>query len=681
MQIKPPLATVQEKILTHHGAERTDPWFWLREKEKPEVLEYLKSENAYTDAVLEPTKPLQEKLYQEMRSRIKEDDSSVPEKEDEYFYFTRYEEGGQYPLICRKKEPPEGRDETLLDVNQEAKGKSFFELGICENSPNHDLLAYSADLDGSEKYTIFVKDLKTGKLLDEKIPNTSTSFAWASDSKSFFYTVLDEHLRPLKMFHHILGQDPAQDRLVYEEKDPRFFVDVHESESGRYIYLVSHGNNMSEWYFLRSDNAAGEFKLISSRETDHEYDVTDQGERFLIRTNRNDARDFQIMEAPIERPEQKNWAELIAHEPGRLILDMYAFSKHIVIHETQKGIPALHILDLKDGNSHRIEFEEEAFWLRVSRGREYKTSTLRFGYTSLTTPQTVFDYDMNTRTRELKKRKPVLGTFSPADYVTERIYAKSHDGTEVPISLVHRKEIPLDGSAPLLLYGYGSYGLSIPPTFSSDRLSLLDRGFVFAIAHIRGGMELGYDWYLQGKLLHKKNTFLDFIACGEHLVKEKYTSKEKLIAMGGSAGGMLIGAVANMRPDLFHALIAHVPFVDVLNTMLDESLPLTTMEYNEWGNPQIEEYFDFIQSYSPYDNIEAKDYPHMLIVGGLNDPRVTYWEPAKWAAKLRHTKTDDNLLLLKIQMGSGHAGASGRFENLKEVSLDYAFALSVLGMA
>ncbi len=681
MTIQPPAAPQRPKQLTTNGDGRVDPWFWLRDIDDPAVTEYLRAENAYTAAVMQPTDELQKDLYEEMRGRIKEDDSTVPEKEGDYYYYVRFVEGAQYPIHCRKHLTLDAPEEIILDVNELAEGRDYLQVGILKNSPDHQWLAYSLDTDGSEKFTIRFKNLATGEHLPETISNSYYSLEWANDSRTVFYDVLDENHRPVKILQHRLGKDSSTDKLVYRETDERFFVDLGKSLSGRFIYVVASGNNMSEWRFLDANRPDGQLTLIEPRRPDFEYDVVDHGDTFLVQHNGDGAKDFKVAETPVSAPGKANWRDFIPHEPGRPVLSVLAFQDYLAVTFRRNGLPQLQVLTLPGKQVHTVPFDEEDYSLRVRAGREWATTVLRFTYASLTTPTTVYDYDMATRAREFKKQTEVLGGFQSEHYRTRRLWATASDGAEIPITVLYRKDTPLDGSAPLYLYGYGSYGAVMESDFGSNRISLVNRGFVFASAHIRGGMELGWDWYEQGKLLHKKNTFTDFIACAEHLVREGYVSSQKLVAVGGSAGGMLMGAMANMRPDLFQAIVAHVPFVDVLNTMLDDTLPLTTMEYNEWGNPQSGEYYEYIKSYSPYDNVMAQDYPHMLVTAGLSDPRVTYWEPAKWTARLRDLKTDNNLLLLKTHMDSGHAGASGRFERLKEVSLEYTFILKVLGMA
>ena len=675
-----PNAPQRPHELTSHGDTRVDPWFWLRDIDDPETLEYLRSENAHTAAVMATEEELQERLFQEMRGRIKEDDSTVPEKEGDYYYYTRFEEGKQYPIHCRKRLSLDAPEEVLIDVNDLAKDKDYCRVGRWENSPDHGWLAYSLDTDGSEQYTIVIKNLDTGEALRESIPNTYYSLEWANDSRTIFYDVLDENHRPVKIFKHRLGSDPSADEMVYEDTDERFFVQVHKSASKRFIFVSSSGNNMSEWHFMEAGDPGSGLTLIQPRHEDFEYDVEDHGERFLIRSNGDGARDFKISETLNSAPGWENWKDLVPHVLGRPIGGIGVFRDYLVLLCRADGLPQVRIMDLAAGTTHDLSLEEEDYSVRVQGGREWDTSTLRFAYNSLTTPATVYDYDMGTRQREFKKQTEVLGGFSSEKYQSRRVFATAGDGTQIPISLLYAKDTPLDGSAPLYLYGYGSYGIIVDSDFSSVRLSLVDRGYIFAIAHIRGGMDLGWDWYEGGKLLNKKNTFTDFISCAEHLINDGYTTKGRIVASGGSAGGMLMGAVVNLRPDLFRAVIADVPFVDVLNTMLDDTLPLTTMEYNEWGNPNERNYYDYIKSYSPYDNVKRQDYPHMLITGGISDPRVTYWEPAKWTAQLRELKTDDNLLLLKIHMDSGHGGASGRFDRLREVALEYAFILKVFAL-
>ena len=679
MQDSPPIAPQKQQELTAHGDIRIDPWYWIQNMEDPDTLEYLNSENSFTEHIFEPWAEQRERLFTEMRARIKEDDSTVPSKEGDYWYYTKFEEGTQYPIFCRKYLSLDKPEEILLDVNQLAENQDYTQIGSVENSPDHKLLAFSVDYTGSEEYTIRIKDLETGFMLDDSIPNSYYSLEWANDSRTIFYDSLDEHHRPVKIHRHLIGTDFSSDVLIYQETDPRFFVGLTKSASSRFIYVISGGNNITEWHFLDANQPNNSLTLIQPRQDDFEYDVEDHGEHFMIRNNGDGAKDFKISQTPIANPLKENWTDFYHYQPGRIIQTILLFKDYLVVSIRDKGLPKLEVIHLDSGTNQSIYFDEEDYNVRPQQGREWNTSVLRFSYASLTTPSTIFDYDMANNSRELKKQTEVLAGFDSNLYASKRVLAPAEDGTLIPISLLFRKDTPLDGSAPLYLYGYGSYGIIMESDFGWSRLSLVDRGFIFAIAHPRGGMDLGWDWYQEGKLLNKKNTFTDFIQCAEYLIQEKYTQAGQIVAVGGSAGGMLMGAIANMRPDLFRSIVAHVPFVDVLTTMLDDTLPLTTMEYNEWGNPNQHEYYNYIKSYSPYDNILQQDYPSMFITGGISDPRVTYWEPTKWAASLRHNKTDNNLLLLKIHMDSGHAGASGRFERLKEVAEEYTFILNQFG--
>ena len=679
---EPPVAGQRPHIVTAHGDARPDPWHWLREQDDPETLPYLRAENAYTEAFLAPLAGLQESIYAEIRGRIKEDDNSVPEKEGDYYYYVRYEEGGQYPIYCRREGSPDDGPETiLLDVNRLAEGRDYTSVGAFENSPDHRLAAYGADFDGSEQFTIRIIDLDTGELLPDAIPNAYYSLEWGNDNRTLYYSVLDEHHRPVSIYRHTLGNDPAADELVYHEDDARFFVGLGKSNSGRFIYIAAGGNNMSEWRFLDANDPAAEPVLIEPRAADFEYSVADHGDRFFIRHNGGGAKDFAIATAPVSAPGYANWTEYMAHRPGHPLRGIDAYRNHLIVACRRDGLPQVLVRRLSDGADHYIAgVDEDDFAMSPRGGREFDTTTLRFGYTSLKTPAAVYDYDLDTRQRILRKQQEIPSGYDAGRYATRRIRATARDGTQVPISLLYRRDTALDGTAPLYLYGYGSYGITLEASFSVAAVTLVERGFVFAIAHIRGGMEMGWEWYEKGKLLHKRNTFHDFIDCAEHLIAGGYTAAGRIAAAGGSAGGMLMGAVVNERPDLFGCVVAHVPFVDVLNTMLDDTLPLTTMEYNEWGNPNDAEYYRYMRTYSPYDNVRAQDYPPLLVTGGISDPRVTYWEPAKWVAKLRTVKTDANPLLLKIHMDSGHAGASGRFERIKEVAEEYAFVLHTLGV-
>jgi len=687
-----PVAQRRPKFSVHHGVELVDEYAWLRAVNwqevmrdpavlDPQIRAYLEAENGYTDAALADTAKLQDALYAEMKARIKEDDSSVPAPDGAYEYYGSYVTGGQYPRLCRR---PRGgvAEELLIDGNMEAEGKPYWQLGAAAHSPDHRYLAYAVDKKGSELFTIKIRDLATGKDLREAIPDTRSAIVWAADSKHLFYVRLDANQRPLYVYRHRLGTAGKADVLIYEEKDKGFYVGVDQTQSSRFVTIEAHDHQTTEVYLIDADRPQSDPRLVLAREHGHEYAVEHHGEQLIITTNSGGAEDFRICEAPLADPRLQNWREIIPHKPGRLILETVAFKDHLVRLEREDGLPRIAIRRFADGAEHAIAVDEEAYSLGVSAGYEFDTTMVRFTYSSMTTPAQVFDYDMEARTRDLRKTQEVPSGHDPADYVTRRLLAPAPDGETVPISLLYRKGTPLDGTAPLFLYGSGSYGITIPAGFSTSRLSLTDRGFIFAIAHIRGGKDKGYRWYTEGKREKKLNTFTDFIAAGEYLAKERYTERGRIIANGGSAGGMLMGVVANMAPELFLGIIADVPFVDVLNTMLDESLPLTPPEWPEWGNPiQSKTDFDIIRSYSPYDNVAAKAYPHIFAYAGLTDPRVTYWEPAKWVARLRHLNTSQNLLLLKTNMEAGHGGASGRFEALKELALDYAFALKIADRA
>jgi oligopeptidase B len=623
------------------------------------------------------TKPLREELYHEILGRIQETDLSVPVKRDDYFYYTRTEEGKAYSIQCRQRGGPDGPEEILLDSNVLAEGQKYFRLGNFAVSPDHRLLAYSTDLEGDEAYTIQVKNLETGDLLPDRIANTYYTLEWANDNRTFFYTVLDETKRPYRAFRHALGA--VSDTLVYQEDDGRFALGLGKTRSRRFVFIELSSPLTSELRYLEAADPHGDFRVMLPRRQGVEYDASHHGEYFYIRTN-DGAKNFRLMRTSVANPSMENWHEVIPARADVTIEGVDSFEDHLAVYERERGLETICIRDGLGAFSHYIDFPEPVYTVSASGNAEYTTNLLRFNYTSLVTPTSVFDYNVRTRQRELKKQYEVRGGYDASQYQSERIFAKAPDGVEVPISLVYRRGFERHGTSPLLLYGYGAYGHSIDPRFSSDRLSLLDRGLVFAIAHIRGGAELGEVWHDQGKLLQKRNTFSDFIACAEHLISTRYTASDRLAIMGGSAGGLLMGAVLNMRPELFHAVIAKVPFVDTLNTMLDPTLPLTMSEYEEWGNPEEKQYYDYIRSYSPYDNVAAREYPTMLVTAGLNDPRVSFWEPAKWVAKLRALKKDSNVLLLKTDMGSGHFGPSGRYEGIKEVAFDYAFLLDSLGI-
>ena len=676
---KPPIAKQKPEKLIKHNDERIDNYFWLRNPEDSEVIAYLEAENDYTKAKMAPTEGLQKKLYDEMLSRIKETDLSVPYRKGDYSYYSRTEEGKDYPIYCRKQGSLDTQEEIILDQNKLAESYEYFSIGVLSVSPNHNILAYSVDTSGAEQYTLFFLDLTTRKLYPESIPNTYYSSAWGNDNQTFFYTKIDDTNRPYQLWRHSLGSDAA-DVLVYQEDDESFFLSVGKTRSQDYIVLDLDSQITSEVYYLDADNPTGEFQIIAPREAGVEYGIEHHSDRFYITTN-EEAINFKLMEAPVTAPKKENWQVVIPHREDIMLSGVSAFADHLIIFERKAGLPTVRVQQFSTGEEHELSFPEPTYSVRESTNPEFNTSTWRFSYSSLVTPSSVFDYNLVTRERELKKEQEVLGGYDRSQYISKRLLATAKDGTQVPISMVYKQGVEPDGKNPLFLTGYGSYGVSYPASFSSIRLSLLDRGIIYAIAHIRGGQEMGRKWYEDGKFLKKKNTFTDFIACGEYLIEENWTASDRLVISGGSAGGLLMGAVVNMRPDLFKAVVADVPFVDVVTTILDESLPLTVIEWDEWGNPNDKTYYDYMKSYSPYDNVEAKDYPDMLILGGLNDTRVKYWEPAKWTAKLRALKTDNNILLLKTNMGAGHGGASGRYESLKETAFEYAFLLDRLGLS
>ncbi len=674
---QPPLAKTVPHTTEIHGYKLKDNYFWLREKKNPDVIKYLEDENGYTDEVMKPTTQLQEALYKEMLGHIKQTDLSVPSKIGEYYYYSRTEEGKQYPYMCRKKGSMQASEELLLDLNKMAEGHSFLGLGSYGVSDDGNLLAYSTDTTGYRQYALHVKDLGTGKTLNENIERTG-SVVWANDNKTLFYTTEDDvSKRSDKVWRHTVGSDKSD--LIYDEKDELFDVGAGRSLDKKIIFLASYAKTSREIRYLPADKPMGEFKIILPRQPGHEYDVDHYEGRFYITTNKG-AKNFKVVTAPINDSSEKNWKPFIEHNPKVKIDNLSTFANHLVVSEKEGGLNYLRVIDMKTRQSHRITTEESDYALFLGANPEFNTTTVRFNYQSMVTPSSVYDYDMNTRERKLLKQQEVLGGYDAKNYEARRIWSVSRDGVRVPISLVYKKGVKFDGRAPLLLYAYGSYGASMAPTFSSSRLSLLDRGVIYALAHIRGGGEMGEEWREQGRMMNKLNTFYDFIDCGEHLVKNKYTSSDRLVIEGGSAGGLLMGAVTNMRPDLFKAVVAEVPFVDVMNTMLDASLPLTTSEYIEWGNPNEKPAFDYMIKYSPYDNIKAQSYPAMLVRVSLNDSQVPYWEGTKFVAKLRTTKTDKNTLLLKVNMGAGHGGASGRYDALKETAFNYSFMLWQMGL-
>jgi oligopeptidase B len=673
--ILPPKAKKIEHLDTVNGVVLKDNYYWLRNRESEEMLDYLKAENKYTDAMTEHLKPLQDELYKEMIGRINEDDASVPVKKGDYFYYSRTEKGKNYSINCRKKGSLDAKEEVILDENILAEGKEYFSVGALEMSTNHQLMAYAIDVNGSEEYDIYVKNLETGELFSDKIEKTAGNIVWANNNTTFYYTMLDETHRPFQLYRHDLGK--KTNKLVFEELDGSYFLYPMKDKSNRFIYVYLGSKVTTEMHFMAADNPNDKFKVIQPRKQGMEYSVANHEDDFYILTNDN-ALNFKLMKTSVNTPSMENWQEVMPHDDKVLLSSVETFENHLVIYGRKGGFKNIHITNFKTKKSHEVAFPEPVYTYWNSENPEFESKTIRFTYSSMITPRTVYDYDMDSKKLTIKKVDEVKGGFDKSDYVVERLEATAADGTKIPMSIAYKKGTKKDGQNPCYLYAYGSYGSSTEPYFSSIRVSLLDRGFVFAIAHIRGGSEMGRKWYEDGKFLKKKNTFTDFINCAEHLVKEKYTNSDKLAIAGGSAGGLLMGAVVNMRPDLFNTVVAHVPFVDVINTMLDETIPLTVVEYEEWGNPNDKIYFDYMLSYSPYDNVEAKNYPNILITAGLNDPRVQYWEPAKWTAKLRELKTDNNTLLLKTNMGAGHGGASGRYEALKEYAFEYAFVLDKL---
>ena len=678
----PPVAKILPVSDTRHGETRTDNYHWLREKNTPDVTAYLEAENAYTEAFMQPTEDLQTALYDEMLARIQETDLSVPYKQNGYLYYSRTEEGKQYPVYCRTLDEINASEEIILDVNALAEGESFMSVGAFAVSDDNHLLAYSTDNTGFREYTLYIKDLRTGKLLSEKIEHVG-SVAWAINSRTFWYGVEDDTKRDYRIFRHKLGDDAGgrNDVLIYEEEDALFRVAVFRSRDRQIVFLHSEAHTASEVRFLPADDPLTEPKLIAPRKPDHEYYVEHRDGVFYIRTNQ-DAVNFRLVTAPVSKPAPKNWTEIVPHDPAVMLADHDVFARHLVLTRRVEGLPMLQIHDLDGGETHDITFPEPTYNVSGDTNREFDTDLFRFRYTSLVTPPSVFDYNMQTRERVLLKETPVLGPYDRNDYVSERLFATADDGTKIPLSIVYKKGLEKNGKNPTFLYGYGSYGISMPAGFSSGRLSLLDRGVIFVIAHIRGGGELGKPWHDAGKMAHKMNTFTDFVAAAEFLIAEKWTAPDKLIIGGGSAGGLLMGATVNLRPDLFHAVLSHVPFVDVLNTMLDDTLPLTVGEYVEWGNPNVAEEYAVMRTYCPYTNLEEKAYPSMLLKTSLNDSQVMYWEPAKYVAKLRTLQTETGRpLLLHTNMAAGHGGASGRYDALKETAFDYAFLLKMWGLA
>lgn len=674
-----PIAPKKPQLLETHGHQRQDPYYWMNDRENPEVIRYLQAENDYLKEKLKPTESFQQSLFEEMKGRIKEEDQSVPYFKSGYHWFVRYEKGQEYPIYCRKLGSMEAEEEVILNVNTLAQGKSYYQVGGTSTTPNQKILAFAADEVGRRIYTIYFKNLENGEIFEESIPEITGNFVWAADNQTLFYSKQDpDTLRSYRIFKHILGSPVAQDVLVYEETDEEFSCVVHKTKSEKYILIHSESTISSEVRFIDAQIPDSDFTLLQKRIPNLEYAADHYGDDFYIRTN-DQAQNFKLVKAPISTPGKENWVDVIPHRPDVLLEDFDLFSSYLVTQERSQGLTQIQIKPW-EGEGHKLQFDDETYTAWISTNPEFETDWLRFGYNSLTTPSSVVDYHMLSREKTLLKQQEVVGGYDPGEFHSERIWAKAHDDTLVPISLVYKKALfTKNGKNPLLLYSYGSYGYSMDAYFSSNRLSLLNRGFVFAIAHIRGGEDMGRHWYEEGKMLKKKNTFTDFISCAEHLIAQNYTSPPHLYAMGGSAGGLLMGAVINMKPELFKGVIANVPFVDVVTTMLDESIPLTTGEFQEWGNPKHQEYYEYMLSYSPYDNVEAKEYPNLLVTSGLHDSQVQYWEPTKWVAKLRDLKTDSNLLLLYTNMEAGHGGASGRFNALKELALEYAFLLMLEG--
>lgn len=673
----PPIAKTMPVADTMFGDIRTDNYSWLRDRNDPEVIDYLTKENEYSARQMSSTSALQESLFLEMRGRIKETDLSVPEKLGKYLYYYRTEKDKQYSLFCRKKDKPASAEEVIFDENAAAQGHEYFDAGLYRISPDQNLLAFTIDSTGSEYYSLHIKDLKNGRILNDSISRIDNSLEWGNDGKTLFYLISDESHRPYRLYRHILGTRQADDSLLYQEDDPIFSLEIFKSRSRKYITLLIASKTTTEERIIDADKPREGLKTLSPRASGVDYYMEHQGKYFYFLTNK-DAENFKVTRAPVDEPGR--WLDFIAHSDSVFLEGIDAFKKYLVVYERHKGLKQIRVIDQTSGKQHYAGFTEPDYSFWPGRNWEYDSEKLRFSYTSFITPTTVYDYNMRTGERVVLKKQEVLGGYDPENYLCKRIFAEAPDGMIVPISMVYRKELFCESGNPLILDGYGAYGSSSDPYFSSTRLSLLDRGCIYAIAHVRGGGEMGRKWYEQGKLLNKKNTFTDFIACAECLISERYTKFGQVVATGGSAGGLLMGAVANLRPDIFRGIVAGVPFVDVINTMLDPSIPLTTAEYEEWGNPADSVFYFYMKSYSPYDNVKKQAYPSMLITAGLNDPRVGFWEPAKWTAKLRALKTDKNMLILKTNMGAGHGGLTGRFDYLKEEAFEYAFILHLFGI-
>ncbi len=689
-EMKPPMAEKTPTKLEAHGDERIDNYYWMRlsdeqknaetpDEQTTKVLNYLNAENDYTNAVMKHTEKFQKELYDEIVGRIKQDDESVPYMDNGYFYYTRYEKGKEYPVYCRKRGSLDAKEEVMLNVNELAEGHNYFQVGGLSVSEDNKLLAYSVDTLSRRRYTIYFKSLESGKLLADQIPNTTGGITWANDNKTVFFSTKDEEtLRADRINRFKLGtKEPVE---VFFESDETFSTNIYKTKSKKYLVIGSTQTLSTEYRILEADNPDGDFRIFQPRMKDMEYSIAHFGNYFYIKTNKDGAKNFKIMRTPVSKTGENNWVDVIPHRDDVLIQNFEIFKDYMVVNERIKGLANLRVISWDKKQDYYIDFGEETYTAGISVNPEFNTKVLRYTYTSLTTPYSTFDFNMSTKKKTLLKEQEVLGDFDKNNYESKRLYAVAADGVEIPISIVYRKGIKLDGSNPALIYGYGSYGYSMDASFRSDRLSLLDRGFVYAIAHIRGGMEMGRQWYEDGKLLKKMNTFTDFNSCAHYLIDKKYTNSDKLFALGGSAGGLLMGAILNLEPNIYKGVVAAVPFVDVVTTMLDETIPLTTFEYDEWGNPNIKEYYDYMMTYSPYDNVKKMNYPNILVTTGYWDSQVQYWEPAKWVAKLRDMKTDNNRLLFHINMDAGHGGASGRFRRYKEIALDYAFMLDLVGI-
>ena len=681
--IQAPKAKKITTKLEKHGDVRIDDYFWMNKREDPEVISYLNAENEYNDKMTAHTKKFQQELFDEMKGRIKEDDESVPYKLNGYWYITRFEKGFDYPVYSRKKESLEAEEEVMFNVNEMAKDFEYYSLGGLNVTPDNKLVAFGTDTVSRRQYTIRIKNLETGEIYDENIENTTGGSTWANDNKTLYYTKKDpQTLRSFRIFKHILGTDPSEDQLVYEEEDETFNTYVYKSKSREYIIIGSHSTLTTEYRFLDADKPKGDFQVFQPRVRGLEYSISHFEDDFYVVTNKDEATNFKLMKTPVDSTAMENWEDVIPHRKDFLLEDIDIFKDYLVVSERTNGLNKIRIIKWDGNKEFYIPFDNETYTAYTSINPDFETDLLRYTYNGMTTPTSVVEYNMKTGDKTVLKEQEVLGgNFDKDNYTSERVWATATDGTMIPVSIVYKKGIKKDGTNPLLQYAYGSYGSTIDPYFSTVRLSLLDRGFIYAIAHIRGGEYLGREWYEDGKLFHKKNTFTDFIDVSEYLIRENYTTSNHIYAMGGSAGGLLMGAIINMAPNLYNGVIASVPFVDVVSTMLDDSIPLTTGEYDEWGNPNDKEYYDYMKSYSPYDNVAKQDYPNMLVTTGLHDSQVQYWEPAKWVAKLREYKTDDHLLLLHTNMDAGHGGASGRFEALKEVAEEYAFLLDLEGIS